>query len=344
MRIDIRGEGVAALTCGYLLQMAGCDTAIQRSTRPLLPALMVSASSQALFCDILNAADALSNLPRIETRVVKWGPSATTIALPHSAVVVSEELLQSRIAKLVRFDCGSDDSPDWAIISSRPLPDLPMEHTFGQRMATVVPVKLQSRSAPSTCWIESVKEGWLFLLPEGSGAGAKRERGSAQPQGWLMSVGGSVDSQLSVSEVVAAQITNLSDSTREFPAHPRVAWPLTGSHWLACGTAALAFDPLCGDGTGHAIREAILAAAVLRAIQRGANEDELLNHYQARLVAGFKRHLSVCSEFYESGGTGPWWQAAAEAIREGLVWCDHQLNSAGEFRYRLHGFDLERIS
>ena len=102
--------------------------------------------------------------------------------------------------------------------------------------------------------------------------------------------------------------------------------------WLACGTAALAFDPLCGDGTGHAIREAILAAAVLRAIQRGANVDELLNHYQARLVAGFKRHLSVCSEFYGSGGLGPWWQAAAESIREGLAWCDHQLNSAGEFR------------
>jgi hypothetical protein len=343
MRIDIRGDGVAALTCSYLLQTAGCNTAIQRNTRPLLPALMVSASSQALFCDILNAADALSNLPRIETRVVKWGPSATTIALPHSAVVVSEELLQSRIAKLVRFDCGSDASPDWAIISSRPLPDLPMEHTFGQRMATVVPVKLQSRSAPSTCWIESVKEGWLFLLPEGSGAGAKRKRGSAQPQGWLMSVGGSVDSQLSVSEVVAAQITRLSESTREFPAHPRVAWPLTGSHWLACGTAALAFDPLCGDGTGHAIREAILAAAVLRAIQRGANVDELLNHYQARLVAGFKRHLSVCSEFYGSGGLGPWWTAATESIREGLAWCDHQLNSAGEFRYRLRGFDLERI-
>ena len=73
-----------------------------------------------------------------------------------------------------------------------------------------------------------------------------------------------------------------SSPTREFPAHPRVAWSLAGSHWLACGTAALAFDPLCGDGTGHAIREAILAAAVLRAIQRGANVDELLNHYIRR--------------------------------------------------------------
>jgi hypothetical protein len=71
--------------------------------------------------------------------------------------------------------------------------------------------------------------------------------------------------------------------------------------------------------------------------------DELLNHYQARLVAGFKRHLSVCSEFYGSGGLGPWWTAATDSIREGLGWCDRQLNNAGEFRYRLRGFDLERI-
>ncbi len=31
----------------------------------------------------------------------------------------------------------------------------------------------------------------------------------------------------------------------------------------------MAFDPICGDGTAHAIREAILAAAVIRALARG---------------------------------------------------------------------------
>src|SRR5262245_5119321 len=331
MRVDVRGDGVAALTCSYLLQKAGVDVAIQRNTRTHLPALMVSASSQALFCDVLNAQDAFSILPRIETRVVKWGSSATTIALPHSAVVVSEEFLQDRIAKLVRFNGESNDSADCTIISSRPLPQGCIEHAFGERVATVVPVKLQSRSASSTCWIESVNEGWLFLLPDGSGGG------------WLMSVGAPVDLQLAHSEVVAEQIAHISESTRKFPAHPRVAWPLSRKDWLACGTAALAFDPLCGDGTGHAIREAILAAAVLRAAERGASVDELLNHYQTRLLAGFKRHLSVCSEFYESGGTGPWWNVAAESIREGLAWCDHQLNRTGDFRYRLRGFELEHI-
>jgi hypothetical protein len=292
---------------------------------------MVSASSQALFCDILNTQQTFSVLPRIERRVVKWGPNAQTIALPHSAVIVSEEFLLGRISTLVRFNDASDDSQDWTIVSSRPLPENSVECEFGKRMATVVPVQLDRRAALATCWIESVDDGWLFLIPDGS-------------TGWLMSVGGRLDSHLARSEVVAAQVAHLSGVPRDFPAHPGVRWPLAGNDWLACGTAALAFDPLCGDGTGHAIREAILASAVLRAAARGANIDELITHYQTRLVAGFKRHLLECSKFYECGGVGSWWKSAADSVHEGLAWCDNQLSNAGDFLYRLRGFELERLS
>jgi hypothetical protein len=331
MAIVVRGDGVAALTCSYLLQTAGFNVAIERLPRPHLPALMLSASSQALFCDILKTPQAFSALPRIQTRVVKWGPNVEMLVLPHSAVIVSEEFLLDRIAKTVRFNGASDDSIHWTIVSSRPLPEPSVEHAFGERMATIVPVQLESRSARATCWIESVEGGWLFLLPDDSRAG------------WLMSVGGRLDTQLAGSGVVAAQVAHLSATSHEFPAYPRVAWPLAGKDWIACGTAALAFDPLCGDGTGHAIREAILAAAVVRAAADGGDIDELVKHFQTRLVAGFKRHLAVCSEFYESGGFGSWWKAELQSVREGLAWCDHQLTSAGDFRYRLRGFELERV-
>jgi hypothetical protein len=314
-----------------LLQTAGFNVAIERNLRTHVPALMLSASSQALFCDILNTGEAFSVLPRIERRVVKWGPDAETIALPHSAVIVSEEFLLDRISELVRFNDAADDSQDWTIFSSRPLPEASVEWAFGKRIATVVSVQLESRADSATCWIESVDDGWLFLIPDGSGTG------------WLMSVGGPLGSHLSDSEVVAAQVAHLSGVPREFSAHPGVRWPLAGSDWLACGTAALAFDPLCGDGTGHAIREAVLASAVLRAAARGASVDELITHYQTRLVAGFKRHLSECSKFYESGDVGSWWKSASDSIHEGLAWCDIQLSNAGDFLYRLRGFELERL-
>src|SRR5437867_11285883 len=148
---------------------------------------------------------------------------------------------------------------------------------------------------------------------------------------------------LEESQIIARQIRGLGNPRHEFPSYPRIAWPLCGEHWLACGTAALAFDPLCGDGTANAIREAILASAVVRAAARGANVNTLRAHYQARLVAGFKRHLAVCLEFYQSGGVGPWWDSILDSLKEGLRWCDHQLSNAGEFRYRLRGLELEEI-
>ena len=87
----------------------------------------------------------------------------------------------------------------------------------------------------------------------------------------------------------------------------------------------MAFDPLCGDGTAHAIREAILASAVIGAAARGDDPVQLLAHYEARLTAGFRRHLAHCLEYYTSGRTGPWWGQEVESVTRGLVWCDQRL-------------------
>jgi flavin-dependent dehydrogenase len=118
--------------------------------------------------------------------------------------------------------------------------------------------------------------------------------------------------------VVAREIANISESAGEFPAYARIASPLCAPGWLACGTAAMAFDPICGDGTAHAIREAILASAVIRSLTKSGPVDELLAHYDARLTAGFRRHLEVCRQFYSSGGTGPLWTAELDAIDRGI--------------------------
>ena len=329
--IVLRGDGIAALTCGHLLQSAGFGVSIERAPRAYLPALMLSASSQALFRDVLELRDAFSSLPRIQKRVVKWGPQPEPVALPHSAVIASEQFLLEMVAKLFRANASSPEAADWTIISSRPLPESVIEHGFGSQVATVTLVELEKGSDSTACWIESLEDGWLFLMPDAPGSG------------WLISVGGPLNAHLNNSRMIAGQIRGLGDGTREFPSYPRITWPLCGPHWLACGTAALAFDPLCGDGTGHAIREAILASAVVRAAARGTNVNALRAHYQARLVTGFKRHLAVCLEFYQSGGVGPWWDSIVESLNKGLRWCDHQLSNAGEFRYRLRGLELEEI-
>jgi len=144
---------------------------------------------------------------------------------------------------------------------------------------------------------------------------------------------------LGESRLIAEQIKRCGRAGAELPAYPRIADPLCGPGWLSGGTTALAFDPLCGDGAGHAIREAILASAVIRAAAQGAHADELLAHYRARLVAGFRRHLEVCRQFYSAGGSGNWWRTELELIEQGIAWC----GAEPRFRFQLNGFELRAV-
>src|SRR5438093_11351228 len=125
--IVLRGDGIAASTCGRLLQSAGFDVSIERAPRTCVPALMLSDSSQALFRDVLELRDAFSSLPRIQKRGVKWGPQPEPVALPHSAVIASEQFLLEMVAKLFRANASSPEAADWTIISSRRPPDSVLE-------------------------------------------------------------------------------------------------------------------------------------------------------------------------------------------------------------------------
>ena len=105
----------------------------------------------------------------------------------------------------------------------------------------------------------------------------------------------------------------------------------------------MAFDPICGDGAGNAVREAILAAAVVRAAARGESVDRLLAHYRSRLIAGFRRHLELSLEFYRAGNSGPWWDQEIQALERGVAWCAERLAAEPAFHYRLNGFELEAV-
>jgi len=146
-----------------------------------------------------------------------------------------------------------------------------------------------------------------------------------------------------MSRLIRRQISEFSPSRGEFPSHPRVAFPLAAPGWLACGTAALGFDPLCGDGAGNAAREAILGAAAIRAAIDAGDAEGVATHYQTRLLGGFRRHVGLCFEFYKSGHLGPWWDRQLNDLERGLSWCSEQLEGIHGARYRLNGFTLESV-
>lgn len=338
--VVIRGSGVASSCCAHLLQQPNIHLRIEAADRPTQPAIMLSETTQKLLQDVFGRTDLLDGLPRIRSRVVAWGANAEPVALPHSAVVVSEKTLLNRIQPKMRR-LLPDGPVDWSIQSSRPLQEPCIEREFGSRIATASPVKLKAETDRQTCWIESCTGGWLFLLPAGELADGNVD---SEGNAWLLSVGDPVESLLAGSRLVADQIAEAVLLGKRFPSHPRIADPLCGAGWLACGTAALGFDPLCGDGAGHAVREAILASAVVRAAAAGEDAEALVSHYRSRLLAGFAKHLQICSEFYEQGQRGDWWSRELDSTRQGLDWCTSQLKHLSSVRYRLNNFALEPLA
>lgn len=308
-RTRIQGDGVAARCCAHLL-----GSPIERGSRARVPVILLSDAAQNLMRDIFQRDDLFGGLPRITRRVVKWGAAPTE--LPHSAVVISEEHLLDRLGQ----PRGTAAEADWTVCAAPPLPASTVEHRFGSRVASAVKVKV---SDDHTCWIEAVEDGWLFLN-----------------SGWLLAVGAPQDALLGQSSLVRKHILDIEGIMGQFPASPRMISPLGGERWIACGSAAMGFDPVCGDGTAHAVREAILAAAVIRASEF-QDSKVLVAHYEARLVAGFQRHLVLCRQFYSTGGSGGWWKSELSAVEDGIAWCTRKLEGF-EYRYRLEGLELVR--
>jgi hypothetical protein len=330
MRVVICGDGVAAYCCAHLLSKAGFSVDLEPVNRSRLPVILLGDQALALIRDVFDEPDLFKAAPRVCKRTVAWGLDSQPRTLEHSAVAVSEEvLLESVRPKLAENPDHADAR--WTILAARPLPGPAVEHPFGSRMATVATVELRVEADSSACAIESLEDGWLFLIP------------NAPRSGWLLATGGPLESLLSRSQVVARVISSHSAPSGEFPAYPRIVSPLGGPNWLACGTAAMAFDPICGDGTAHAIREAVLASAVIRAVANAGDTGDLLGHYEARLTAGFHRHLTLCREFYQSGGTGAFWASELAAIDDGVQWSDRKLGEHPSFRYQLRGFELEAV-
>jgi hypothetical protein len=331
MNVVIRGDGVAAYCCAHLLAQAGFQVSLESADRPRLPAILLGDQALALIRDVFGQPALFADSPRIRKRVVAWGTGATPLTVEHSAIVVSEEALLEGIRPSEIEKTNPSKETRWTIFAARPLASPAVEHRFGSRLATAVPVTLKESSDGTACWIESGEDGWLFLIP------------NTPSSAWLLAVGENPKALLEHSRVIAGEIAAQGHPSGPFPSYPRIAAPLCGPDWLACGSAAMAFDPICGDGTAHAIREAILASAVIRALAGGGSPDDLKAHYEARLTAGFQRHLTLARQFYLSGGISSFWTTELNSIDQGIEWCAAQLAGHASFRYQLRGFELEAV-
>lgn len=327
MRVAVRGSGMASGCCAHLLGMQGIAAAVLPAPRPPVPALLLSDAALNLLRGVFRRPSLFADRLRIDRRVVSWGGSEP-LPVAHGAVVVSEaELIAELFPEAPPLPETAPDAPDFTIHTVAPFPDDRLR-SFGQRSAMAAEVSLAHEDDRSACWVEAVQTGWLFLIPTGEGAA------------WLLGVGAPVEVLIAESRYIAGRVAPTGRLSSAFETCPRMLETLAGPDWLACGTAAIAFDPICGDGTAQAIREAVIATAAVTAIDEGGDRGALLTHYESMLVAAMRRHLQLSAQFYESGGTGPWWDEQLAAMADGYAWCTGRLASLPEPRYQLRDFRL----
>lgn len=314
---------MAACCCASLLQGKGHRVWGEMDCRSVSPVLMLSDQTQLLLRDVFGSADLFQGATPVRKRIVLWGEEREAVTLPHSGLVMPESSLLKNLWSKISLQTGAVDG--WRVVAEKKsLPEV-VQSEFGSRYAWAYKAGLKTED--ESCWVESVKDGWLFLLPGGS----------------LLSVGQEAETLLAESRLVSDQIQGIGEVVGTFPAYPRIVSPLGGSRWIAAGTAAIGFDPIAGEGAGNAVREGILAAAVIRAAMAGEDADDLLAHYSNRLLSGFLRHLQECSRYYEAM-TGEWWRAELNLIRQGIAWTQQQLAAQRGPLFRLTGFDLQRVA
>jgi len=315
-RVLVTGDGVAGLSCAQLL--------LQRGWR-----VRMAARSGAGVRDlVLNpiTADMVRQLWGFEPARI---PSAWQLAA-HSAVPgvapvkqVSVALPQALLLQAMRerlTACILTDSAhaeaepgEWLVdAGGRPAPGRPALR-FGRRHARACRVRLHARARQDTSMFEALPGAWLFLAPLGGGdAVLQAVMADAEAAPPLRALVGS-------SPRLAAVVVDLPADPPVMPPVPSM--PVLSSSpaehgRLAIGDAALAFDPLCGDGVGGALRTAALAAGVLEAIEDGGSLRPLLEHHECRLRAATVQHVTRCLAFY---GELTGWNAEIAAMVAGLA-------------------------
>jgi hypothetical protein len=288
---------------------------------------MLGEQARALLSDVFAGhtalGHALARAHRIERRVVRWGDDAPQ-AFDHAAWVIAGDVLRGSLPWPTTSEAAA---PALFSLSTAPAAGARLLR-FGAREAAAAPVVLTVAADRGAALVEALDCGWLFLIPTGGDGG------------WLLAVGAEPDQALRDSRLVAPAVAATGAVSSCFETAPRMLENPAAPGGVTLGSAALALDPICGDGTASAVRGGILAAAVAAAMtgrDPGLDCDAVSAHYRAMMIAAMRRHLGQSWTFYDRGGRGPWWRVQADALAQAHAWCTRQLAEAGEARFILSG-------
>lgn len=364
-RALIIGGGVAGLSCAHLLAQSGWEVEIWGTAARTSFTVLLNDATCYLLQDIWQLEQSFwQNFYVLDERRVCWGMSADVLHIPQPSVVMNgnclveylEKRLLQQYQQLVHLESAPLIEPidgdvladaghfSWVIDASGRQSVIAKHavgshrHTFGQRCILSQEVMLTAASQQTACWMETVPDGWLFLAPRGGN--------QALLQCMVPAVTQETHQMLTLLEqtrFLKTFVDTLLGSSCVFKAFPQILDPLCGSKWIAVGDAAFSLDPMSGDGTGYALRGAILAASVINGIASGLDKTHCLRHYTLRLHKTFFSHLQECLKYYSIAFSSSSWKEEIQLMQR--VW-QYNFNTAQKesFAYKLEGLRLVPVT
>jgi flavin-dependent dehydrogenase len=333
-RIVIRGSGLAGIATAKLLHDRGMDVRLNAWPRRngRIVAIPVETLTLASSLFDFNVAD-LKIGTIVTGRRVAWdGDEATVVPQTALACDAGEfaAALAGRLPERLRILAGENDEADWTIQASGRSID--NQASGGRRVGQFA--RIVDRDVQPITTIGATPYGWTFTLPHPDGGLAIL---MVTPSASMAPTTPEAAAERLTSEgltVAAADILSLSNPQ---PIAPHLAQPLAAESRLRIGDAAMALDPLRGDGVGFALRGALLAQAVIAAIEAGGDRARLFNHYNHRLREVFVSHLRGCGSHYRAARYAEIWRTDIGAMD-----CLSELMepAPGGYEFRLDERDL----
>jgi 2-polyprenyl-6-methoxyphenol hydroxylase-like FAD-dependent oxidoreductase len=353
MKARIVGTGVAGLTCAQLLCSRGWEIELTVMPSGPAPPLVLNELTAALLVDLWgDLGELFATAYRLTARRVRWGPHAEERTIPGAALAVRGERLVVTLLELVRTHHGNAvrfSSPAAPASSSEPFPEWVIE-AGGRQLATgqrprrsygrrcVISAEAALGRTTTTACVESLNEGWVHVAPLDSMRALVQAMIAVPPRTAPTAM---LQELLATTRAAKNVIDEFLSPAVVFPAAPALREPVCEPGWMAVGDAALLFDPLSGSGTGHALRGAILASAVVHGIASGLPVDRCLAHYTCRLRRAAVDHLTHCIRFYAAACSSPEWKTEIELMEQAADELQSSRATRCDAGYRLRGLVLE---
>lgn len=322
----IIGVGIAGLTAARLLSLCGWRVVLVGTTPDLGRWVTLSSQTRRLIedfwgCEVLGNATTFS----LQGRNVMWsGDEPVRVAEPLLAIETSS-LARAMLHRLTTAD-GSGTICHLADRSPRgpeALADGPVIDARG-RYGSPQAKRMQHGSRSMRVWRSVCVEGplapfgevyagrgfWSFAFPIEANCIslqiATPKRCPIDEFGDLVRAGLSDKTPLLTSALGTTPDLFERDST-EVSTAPSLLLKDPSSGCMAIGDALMTLDPLCGDGTGHGIKSALLAVGVLNSVSGTIPEEAVLSHYVGRAHYAYKTHLEHCHRYYSSMRYSTYW-------------------------------------